>query len=257
MLNIVNYLLTSKSQFKYFKMKRFLVFTGLVVCIACSSKVSNNQSDNTLNGNRQEAGKELVEELSVNGHILLLKHISELEYNELSQKVKGVKISRIDSDLKQGGKLILPLANGTSKVLLDKKSDTEIDDVSYSFIGKIDSLSLYVIKASFYETSEFILMDKETGEEIRTWGKPIISPDFKHLFSYGDALGYDVMPNGIQMWKFEDGKLKIDWEIKPDEWKPQSIDWLDENTLLFIKVYPKEFTQKSKDIYEYVKLIIK
>lgn len=238
-------------------MKKFIMLTGLILCIACSGKVSNNQSKDTLNADKQTVEKKNVEEYHVNGHILLLNFISESEYKELSQKVKSVKITNVAGDLKQEDKLTLPLENGNSKVLLDKKSGNEVDDVSYSIVGKIEPLKLYVVNASYYETSECILIDMHTGEETKAWGEPTISPDFKHFFSYGDALGYDVMPNGIQMWKFENGKLNIDWELKPEEWKPQSIEWLDENTLLFIKVVPKEFSQESKDIIEYVKLIIK
>ncbi len=225
--------------------------------MACSGKVNNNQSNDALNADKQKVEKGSIEEYSVNGHILLLNLISESEYKELSQKVRSIKITRVAGDLKQEDKLTLPLENGNCKVLLDKKSDNEVDDVSYSFVGKIEPLKLYVVNASYYETSECILINIQTGVEMKAWGEPTISPDFKHLFSYGDALGYDVMPNGIQMWKFEDGKLNIDWELKPEEWKPQSIEWLDENTLLFMKVIPKEFSQGSKDVIEYVKLIIK
>lgn len=227
-------------------MKSLILFIGLILCISCSGKVNSNQKS-----------KKNKEQYSINGYNLVLNSITESEYKELSTKIKSVKINKNTDCIKQSNKLTLPLDNGNSKVLHDKKSTNEIDDASYSFIGNIESLNQYVVNVSYYETSECLLIDQKTGDETKVWGEPIISPDLKHLFSYSDALGYDVMPNGIQMWKYEGGKLKLDWELKSEEWKPQSIEWLDNSTLIFTKIIPKEFSQKPQDIKEYIKLKVK
>jgi hypothetical protein len=240
-----------------FRMKNLLISISIVLCVISCSNGNQNQTKDTLNTSNVEKENKNDGEYSINGHKLILSSISKTEYDQLSKKIMSVKISKSKSSLKKGNKLTLPLDNTNTKELLDKKDEDETNNVTYKYLGTIDLINQYVVSASYYETSEYILIEKKSGGEIKIWGEPLVSPNLKHLFSYSDALGYDVMPNGIQMWKYEGGKFVLDWELKPEDWKPRSVEWLNETTLLFVKVIPKEFSQKQNDINQYIKLQIK
>jgi hypothetical protein len=113
-----------------------------------------------------------------------------------------------------------------------------------------------LLKVLYYESGEYKLVNKRDGSETKLWGLPILSPDKKMLISYSNALGYDVMPNGIQFFKMENGKLNLVWECEIEDWTPDYVNWVDNTSIIIKKKIPKEFSEKTHDLIEYFKLKI-
>lgn len=176
------------------------------------------------------------------------------QYDELEKTSDEIKIKNSDSILKKGGEMEFKLSNSKSIKYKDKlypESESEI----YIFKGILSSF--YVVMVKYYDWSEYLVINNITGSVTKFWSEPHMSKSEEYMYSYSDALEYDIMPNGIQMYKNVNGRLRLDWEYRILDWKPESVKWLNDKTLLIVKVIPNEISKTKEDVKEYMKVIIK
>lgn len=84
---------------------------------------------------------------------------------------------------------ILKKQNGMIELKCDERSVKYIDDSSFStneayydYVGQFSFLNAYLIHGRYWENSDYILIDKVTGEEIQRFCEyPNISPDTLHI----------------------------------------------------------------------------
>jgi len=110
----------------------------------------------------------------------------ELIDQELFDSKKNTSISFLVADTteikKTNGIIELKCANKIKKFI--DKPDAEENREEYKYVGQIDFLNEYVITGSYWESSDYKLIDKNTGEQTSSFGEyPFISPDKKHVIS--------------------------------------------------------------------------
>jgi len=192
-----------------------------------------------------------VETVNVNGIRITLKNISATAFNNLKKSIKEVKLTHATSE-KKNGFLKLQLDNG--KVLSYKNvANKETENKKYSLLGMFDN-KFFVLDAEYYENDECLLINKKDGSITHLWSVPIMSQDEKHFFTFSGALGDDIVPNGIQLFNFSNGKPTLNWEYKINDWEPTSVAWLNPNTLLVSKHVSEDLSKTGKEIKEYLEI---
>lgn len=110
-----------------------------------------------------------------------------IEY--LSQKSRQIRALIKDSTgvTKKGNMLTLQMES-QQKIFLSKP-DQEEQRIEYEYIGQIPALNKYVLLVSYWESFEYILIDKTTGHEaLRLHDWPHLSPDGKYLLILNDDV---------------------------------------------------------------------
>jgi hypothetical protein len=150
------------------------------------------------------------------------------------------------------------IEKGEKLVLKDSLSySDDVNQVTYKYVGFLKDIEYYIIIAQYYETGEYLLVDYKTGIKNKIWGLPKLSPDKKRIVAASNAIGYDIMPNGIQMWGIQkNGKLKLEWEYKQNQWAPDNVEWASNNTIYVNKKIPDFLSSSKKEEQYYIRLLM-
>ncbi|MCX8472289.1 MAG: hypothetical protein ORN85_01435 [Sediminibacterium sp.] len=191
--------------------------------------------------------------LFLNTHEIHINSIREDEYKKAAQTERFIiDNSRIK---KNKDKLVLNLTENIKVVLRDSLSNSDnTEQVTYNYIGHFKEVGLYVIIVQYYESVEFLLINDKTGVKTKIWGEPKLSSDNKHIVCSSNAIGYDIMPNGIQMWLIEKDNLILEWVYKQEQWGVDGIIWVKENCFYFIKHIPDFISKTKKEEKHYAKI---
>lgn len=198
----------------------------------------------------QERNKSITA-IDLNGKKLTLQKVSLATYKAMLSKPYNRRI-KDTSIIKRSGVLKFKLSNG-KEVSFKDITKHEAENKTYSFKGVLNN-RFYVVLGKYYDTGEYLLIDKFNGDVTSLWGEPNIAPDGMHLASFSSALGYDMMPNGIQMFRISNNKLVPDWEYKIEDWEPEAIRWNDNSSLLVSKYISADLSKTNREVKEYIKL---
>ena len=128
----------------------------------------------------------------------------------------------------------------------------------YKFLGGIVSINKYVVEGVYWEYSECLIIDKETGKMDTIWSTPFLSPNSKYIASKSLPYGLEGLPNGIQVFRIEKSEIQKFIEIDQQEWVPKEVAWSNQNTLVFSYIKVEEFwSQQENAPLRYAKLILK
>lgn len=239
-----------------------LAIFSIIVLMSCSNgekegtptEANSNDLVDTLS--TTDEGYDKAKNISVNTNTTKIDTITLEEYKKgISLFKQGSLVKRNDNVIKDDDKIIIKLSNNKSIVLKDSLADgDDVDQVSYKYEGKIDGANYHVIQVTYYETGEYLLINADTGEKATIWSLPKLSPDGKRVLAFNSSLDYDIMPNGIQVLDISEGNIELVWELKPDTWAPQEVDWGKDNVLYIKQHIPYYISPKSKDEINFVKL---
>ena len=135
---------------------------------------------------------------------------------------------------RKGKELIITADNGKHVVMTDK-TDIDKDGESYSeytYTGHLPDIKQYGIRAMYYESMDYLLVNQANGEIIHTCGPPFISPDKKYFICASYDLEAGFLENGLQLYSYLNGKITPEGEISLEKWGPGQIKWLNNNTLI-------------------------
>jgi hypothetical protein len=160
-----------------------------------------------------------------------LDTISSIEY-EFNKSLNFDSLICLNTN-KKNGKIELLLDNNKKIKLKDRYPNSDnVNQKIYTYYGYSEKLSSYFIIESLYETGNNLLINKKTGVKKIIYGKPIISPDFKYFLSFQGDLAYDLIENGIQLWKINNDDYSKIWEMKLIDWQVIDIKWINTYTIL-------------------------
>ncbi|WP_295652211.1 hypothetical protein [uncultured Mucilaginibacter sp.] len=225
-------------------MKTLIVSTLLLLAFNFSIKYSYAQ---------QHAAFYKTQIIHINGKTITLKPVSsstatQYSFRSSMHDVKPVTIK------KKKGVTKLKLSNGSFVTLKDKGVGTDNpDQESYQLLGQIMD-KFYIVLAKYYESGEYLLINKYDGTELKIWGELYISPDGLHIASFSGYLDYDEMPTGIQLFEIKGGKILLDWEYELKDWQPNKIAWKNNNTLVVLKVIPEFMSPSKHEVKSYLEL---
>src|SRR5690606_35583514 len=106
--------------------------------------------------------------------------------------------------------------------------------------GQFKKIGFYIVRGSFWEHSEFYLMDKRTGRQTTIWSSPTISPTDKFIANLSMPYGLEGVPNGVQVWRIDKlyknqvGPISLSKHLELDHqiWAPDDIFWETDNSII-------------------------
>ncbi len=151
----------------------------------------------------------------------------------------------------------------------DTLLNTDNSDVrQYYYVGQFDKIGFYIVGGSFWEHSEYYLVDKRTGRRTTTWSSPTLSPKDKFIANLSMTYGLEGVPNGIQVWRIDKHEnnqvepisLSKHLELDQQIWAPDDFVWESDNSIILkvaaVDKYMNESGQPNETDFYYLRLKI-
>jgi hypothetical protein len=199
--------------------------------------------------------------LILNKVIYYLDSIGEVEYKSThKQKFNGGDKEIIDdtANVKRDTlKLKFHLSNGVDSVLVNDTTEGWSNYIAYSYIESCKNIDYWLLGITYYEGSQYLLLDRENGEKLWIWGMPIYSPNMKYFVCNSCDLeaGYDA--NGFQLFEVKNNKAIHRWSKSIDDWGPSEIRWKNDSTIYIEQLRMDYSDSKNSEKYSYKTMIIK
>ena len=167
--------------------------------------------------------------------------------------------------MKKNGVITLPLrlTEIPSVIFTDSLVDGDEAHREFDYLGQYPNLDMYLVSGSFWEHYECYLIDKKTGVITVVWTQPQVSPSSEYLANLSMPYGLEGVPNGLQIWKYNQNEKKLtNWlEIDQQVWAPVDFVWENQKSIL-LKVYSVEKLRESyRELHEkeyyYLRFLIK
>ncbi|UKJ08594.1 hypothetical protein [Solitalea lacus] len=192
-----------------------------------------------------------------------LKQYLELEVIDQSL-FEAKKVSSVDFLL--ADTLALTKNDGVIELICKKntvqyvdKPDAEEDRQVYNYVGQIEFLNKYVISGSYWEDSDYKLIDKTSGESETFGDYPFISADKKSIVC--------IKPNpyettgDLELYSINNGKMKFIMGASFTNWMPATEEdvafWSTDGYFYFVAFHSKEFWHQDGKLnaqYQYLRL---
>jgi hypothetical protein len=195
------------------------------IMIACSSNKSSIDNEQKINSDT----------IVINNKVFNLDSISEMDYkHENKPKILEQRTEFIDDTTnvsRDSLRLTFHLKNGSDSILTNDTSDNGDKHIRFTYLESCPNIDYWLIKITYYEGGEYMLLDKENGNKMYLWSKPIFSPDKKHFITNSCDLeaGYDA--NGFQLFEVKNKNIKECWSKAITDWGPSEIFWKNDSTL--------------------------
>lgn len=237
--------------------KHLFILPVLALMISCQPKENTSEENNTpsISENDEVCGS--VEIDGVKKDIFVM---SEDDFNSINTVVQIFSDEEEIDDAKHvtrtEGLLTFSLTNGEKYTLKDKFEAYDSDVQIYKYVRSLDEISYWLCEVSYYEGGSLILLDQDNGEQINVWSRPVFSPDETHFVTNSMDLEAGYMPNGMQLFEVKDGKASLVWKFEVSDWGPETVNWIDNETIAIqksgIDYESEDYSYKS----EYVKMSI-
>jgi hypothetical protein len=167
------------------------------------------------------------------------------------------------------GEIKLPVAQKWKPYVIftDTLLNTDNSDVrQYDYVGQFDKIGFYIVSGSFWEYSEYYLIDKKTGRQTTLWSSPTISPNDKFIANLSMTYGFEGVPNGIQVWRIDRNEhneaepvsLSKQLELDQQIWAPDDFVWETDNSIILkvaaVDKYMNETGQPNPNDFYYLRL---
>ena len=157
---------------------------------------------------------------------------------------------------KQEGVIELPCENKTI-TFEDTEASEEFGDAErYDYLGEMSDLNQYVVRYTVYRVQETLFIDKQTGNQTKMEGEPILSLDRNYVIgTHSDVLGTFLMFYKVK--QANSFTLKELITVSPQYW---TIDYSEKEAIFFSKnnyLYISITFKENYNQREYIKIGIR
>jgi hypothetical protein len=236
-------------------MRTYLVLI-LAVFFGCTSNKNSGKKEQTSSSEQQVKRDTLV----INSKVYYLDSIPEATFESLKKDIEKKHVTESIDDtvnvIRDSLRLIFHLRNGVDSVLVNDTTESWSNYVDYGYMKACPEIDYWLVDITLYEGSMYLLLDRENGEKIWIWGRPVLSPNNKYFVCYSFDLeaGYDS--NGFQLFEVINNKAILRFSKEIADWGPTEIRWKND-TIICIEQTRIDFND-SKDPYKesYVEMTI-
>ena len=162
-----------------------------------------------------------------------LAELARIEPERIRDAAGGVQRS--------GGELALALADSrwtyfhdeTSRCLVGVIPTRGDGCVAFIFLGR-PLPRFYLLRARYYEGSDWRLVDHHTGRTTAVFAEPHFSPDGRHFVAASAAEIYDA--SGIELWSVGGNRPALDWKHEPTQYALYSFVTWEGNDAVLLEV---------------------
>lgn len=122
---------------------------------------------------------------------------------------------------------------------------------NYEYLYYDSRINKYVIAGSYWESYDYVLVDKLTGIKVTTIGLPSVSPNRKYIFTGNCDLVAGFTLNGIELYKSSTKEHIGTKELS--SWGPLNYKWINDSTI-YAKVSISDTSSSTLERPGYLKL---
>lgn len=189
-------------------------------------------------GCQKQAKDQTSNKDSINNTVGVPNLSAERDYSEKDinyRRKEHELLNRLNEKVwRNGDTLFIKLVNENIKKYINVDKDSG-EDILYTFQGRLDGLDYYILHIQYYEGDQILLLNSSSGYDYYINAEPVTSPDLKFIATASFDLDAGYNPNELKIWRIEKDSLKLEFSLKPDEWGPSDIIWLNNNTIRFTK----------------------
>ncbi|MRG43701.1 hypothetical protein GFS24_01180 [Chitinophaga sp. SYP-B3965] len=240
-------------------MKRIAFVLSALYFVSCQQPVPTAETDKDSAQtvpDSSAATAVVIDTVTIGGQLYNITLATQGEYDQIpewrSDTSEAVNILPDSARVRRAGdSLILTLANGQRKVMVNNNSDND-EYTQYAYQKYLPALQHWVVFNAGYEWHSYELIDSRTGEMTRTIGLPELSPDKKHFICTNTDLMAAFTLNGFQLFQLTpEGKPVLLQEQELHNWGATTIKWKDDKNLLALQHY---LDPKSDEHTRYIRL---
>jgi hypothetical protein len=243
----------------HYNMTRQLIFILTILLVACGQNPQSSEKTSTEN---KETAIDSLQTFSIT-------KASADDFNKAKKTFKDKILYDTTTFRKVNGEIKLPVEEKWRPFVtfIDTLLNTDDSDVrQYFYVGQFDKIGFYIVGGSFWEHSEYYLIDKKNGGETTLWDSPTISPNDKFIANLSMTYGLEGVPNGIQIWRIDRNEhnqiepisLSKHLELDQQIWVPDDLAWETDQSLILkvvtIEKYLNETGQPNSSDFYYLRL---
>ncbi|MFK7935156.1 MAG: SH3 domain-containing protein [Saprospiraceae bacterium] len=130
----------------------------------------------------------------------------------------------------RNGAYLLTLLDGTFKVFDIKDATATEELLAYTYIFYLKEMGFFVLKRTFPERSDYLLVNDKTGKATAMSGIPKASPNRNFILT----LDNQKDTSSIEIWELSDVGLNIVWERQLSEEQAFRPWWLDNKAIQLV-----------------------
>ena len=106
----------------------------------------------------------------------------------------------------------------------------------YEFVNYYIDKGFFLLRVSFGEGTDYILISDKTGEQFYIESNPVISPDRNYLLAVSGRSNFNI--NGVFIWRIEDEKVISEFSFNDEHISGSYtfVGWKDQHTTLLHRV---------------------
>jgi hypothetical protein len=228
-------------------MKKYLAlfsFAGIITACNDTTNSSNIASDTSLTAIEAPLiadGQQDRDTFSIGNKRFIISSLQHSSFDkqekqeEQDHDYNSTENELLEKDKEQvkrtGDSLLFLLKNGKTAVLTNNTREESDQYAVFFYAGYIPSIHQYIAFGSYYESSDYVLVDADNGAITHVWGIPVISPDNKYFICPSFDLIARFNDNGFQLFSYQDGKIVPEGDISFNTWGPGQMKWLDNHTI--------------------------
>jgi hypothetical protein len=216
----------------------FLLAGMLLACNNETTEISDDTRDTAHIEEPPVSGKVLkdTDTFSVGNKHFTIQPLASSSFSKLTtpdyDSTEDSQIAKDPAHVKRSGDaLYITLNNGQVTQLANNTRDDEANYATYFYAGYLPAIHHYLVFGSYYESSDYVLINADNGTITHVWGVPVISPDHKYLICPSVDLVAGFNNNGFQLYSYTDNKLVLEGDVVFDKWGPGQMKWLDNKTI--------------------------
>jgi hypothetical protein len=141
-------------------------------------------------------------------------------------------------------------------IVSNDNEEAEEDFAHYDYSGYMPKTGQFILCGYYYESYDYLMVDKKTGDITHAWGRPEVSPDGKMFITANSDMMAGFTYNGLQLYN-NTHKPVLVGQRELQHWGPAVVKWADNKTLLVKAdvVVDNEDTQ-TYERTEYFRLVL-
>ena len=138
---------------------------------------------------------------------------------------------------RRGKKLLLKLSNGEILKFQNNTDDSNVENFILYFFNKyLAEIHYGLLYNAYYEGGSYELVNLATGKRTEVGGEVILSPDGNRLAVFNADLVAGFSSNVLSVYLVTPSDLVEEFVSQPEEWGPEDLRWIDNQTIEFNKV---------------------
>jgi len=146
---------------------------------------------------------------------------------------------------RKNGSITIKLINGSTVTFKDVGIDSE-DVRLYAVVKFFPAISYALVSAAYWEGSQYYLIDIRSGAQTEIEGDAAVSPNGQRIAVWNRDLDADYAPNALVVYRISTSGLFVEFKATPEDWGPDSLRWVGNDSIAFSKTYRGEIGVESK-----------